>query len=207
MAAPRSPDRVRASQTPGAFVLVVGPSGVGKDSLIGYARDRLAGASWISFPRRYVTRAPGDGSEDHLPISEADFQAGVATGRFAVHWRAHGLGYGLPAAIDEGLAGGQVVVCNVSRTTIAASRQKYPSILVVTVTAAPRVLTERLAGRGRESADEIEARLSRRVEPFADWGEAVEIDNSGPLEIAGAAFLRLLLELRMRAQEPAVRPG
>ena len=57
------------------LVLIVGPSGVGKDALISYCRSRLAGGEAVVFPRRTITRAAGDGSEDHDTVSEAERRA------------------------------------------------------------------------------------------------------------------------------------
>ncbi len=102
----------------GGFVLVVGPSGAGKDTLIGLARERLSGDPRFLFARRVVTRAASRW-EDHDTLDEALFDAACAGGRFALAWRAHGLGYALPGACLEAARAGQVVVCNVSRAVIA----------------------------------------------------------------------------------------
>ena len=41
---------------PGWLVLIVGPSGAGKDTLIKIARRNLANEGRVKFPRRVVTR-------------------------------------------------------------------------------------------------------------------------------------------------------
>lgn len=182
----------------GAFVAVVGPSGVGKDSVIAHARRALVGEDWLRFPRRLVTRPPGDPSEDHVPIDAAAFERQAAAGLYAAHWRAHGLAYALPAAIDDDLAAGRIVVANVSRSVVEALDRRYGGIVAVTIGAAPAVLAERLARRGRESAAEIAERLARRVEAPVAATAVVAIDNSGPLPAAGEAFVALLRRLRLR---------
>lgn len=180
----------------GAFVAVVGPSGAGKDSIIAHARRALAGEDWLRFPRRLVTRPPGDASEDHVPIDAATFERQAAAGLYAAHWRAHGLSYALPAAIDEDLAAGRIVVANVSRAVVEELDRRYGGVVAVTITAAPAVVAERLARRGRESAAEIAERLARRVEAPVAASAAFAIDNSGPLSVAGEAFVALLRRLR-----------
>jgi len=180
------------SVVPGRLVLVTGPSGVGKDSLLDGARAALAHRSDIVFPRRLVTRAPGLGGEDYIAISEADFAARAAGGDFALHWPAHGLHYGIPAAIDADLAAGRQVVVNVSRAVIDAARRKYPGLLVLAINASPDVLRRRLQARGRETPAEIEERLQRAAAYRLDGPDVVQLNNDGPLAEGVARFVALL---------------
>ena len=177
----------------GTFVAVVGPSGVGKDSLIGFARARLEASGRVVFVRRVVTRLADGGSEDHDSMDEAAFTEAEAAGQFALSWAAHGLRYGLPIALEADLAAGRVVVANLSRRVIPALMLRYPDALVVAVTADREVIARRLAGRGRETAESIQQRLDRSVGDGLP-ASTVQIDNSGPLEVAGAQFTRLLLD-------------
>src|SRR5450756_1114872 len=84
---------------PGRLVLVVGPSGAGKDTLIDAVRAACRDEAGVVFPRRVVTR-PWSAAEDHDTISDASFDQAAANGAFALWWAAHGLNYGIPAAID-----------------------------------------------------------------------------------------------------------
>lgn len=177
----------------GSFVAVVGPSGVGKDSVIDYARERLP-AGQVTFVRRVVTRDPGAGSEDHDSMDAAAFAAAEAAGAFALNWDAHGVRYGLPITLERDLAAGRVVVANLSRAIIPALVERYPTAVVVLVTAEQDVIARRLANRGRETEDSIRQRLERRVRERLP-GSTVEIDNSGALEVAGSRFVLLLQEL------------
>ena len=176
----------------GRFVAVVGPSGVGKDSLIDFARARLAHSGRVVFVRRIVTR-PANGGEDHGSLDEGAFIAAEAGGAFALSWFAHGLHYGLPIALDADLAAGKLVVANLSRRMIPALLARYPDAVVVLVTAERDVLARRLAARGRETPAAIQARLDRDIDDRLP-PDAVRIDNSGELQAAGAQFTRLLAD-------------
>jgi phosphonate metabolism protein PhnN/1,5-bisphosphokinase (PRPP-forming) len=174
----------------GTLVLVVGPSGAGKDTLIAAARTALADDPRFVFPRREVTRPAVAAVEDHESVSEAAFAMRLARGAYALSWEAHGLRYGLPASIADDIAAGRIAVCNGSRSMAKAAAARFPRTRVVLIEAAPEVRAARLAGRGRENAAEIAARL-RREAPDVPPG-ASRIDNSGALENGIAAFLNAL---------------
>lgn len=176
----------------GAFVAVVGPSGVGKDTLLAYARGRLGAGERtpVHFVRRVITR-PADGStEDHDSLSPEAFERALASGAFALSWQAHGLRYGLPESVDRHIAAGHTVVANLSRAALDALRARYRHVQVVAIAASPETLARRLAARGRESSDEVSARLARASAPARDLGGAVvSIINDGQVEDAGDALV------------------
>ncbi|UDQ90331.1 phosphonate metabolism protein/1,5-bisphosphokinase (PRPP-forming) PhnN, partial [Xanthobacter autotrophicus] len=112
---------------PGTLLLVVGPSGAGKDTLIDIARVRFAGDARVLFARRLVTRPSGTG-EAHGTLSEAEFDALLAEGRFPLSWRAHGLSYALGPEVAEVIAQGGVVVANGSRATLPEARRRFARV-------------------------------------------------------------------------------
>jgi len=188
----------------GTLILVVGPSGVGKDSIIAGATERLHGDPRVVFARRVITRPSGAGGEDHLAVSAEGFAARRAAGGFMLHWRAHGFDYGLPACLADALAGGCSVVANVSRTVVDEARRRFAPVAVVAVAASPATLAARLARRGRETAAEVERRRARdaAMTPFA---ADCTIDNDGPLSRAVARFAELVCETLDRPGEVEAR--
>jgi len=182
-----------ADERTGRLVLIVGPSGVGKDTLIAYCRSRLSDDDGVVFPRRTITRTAGDGSEDHNSVSETEFRQHADSGAFAFHWPAHGLQYGVPASIDAHIAAGRTVVVNVSRSVVDDVRERYRRVIVVSVNADREVVAGRLLERGRETAADIDRRLERGGAIAVEGPEVVELDNSGSIETAGEALLRLLI--------------
>jgi phosphonate metabolism protein PhnN/1,5-bisphosphokinase (PRPP-forming) len=176
----------------GALVLVVGPSGAGKDTLIGAAKAALADDHRFTFPRRVVTRAAMVELEDHDSVDVAEFQKQKLRGAYALDWEAHGLCYGVPAAIDSAMVAGRVVVVNTSRRVVERAIEKYPSCYVLLVTARPEIRAARLASRGRETAGEVEARLAREGAPVPDGVDPIVIDNSSSLEAGVGRFVGAL---------------
>ena len=148
---------------PGRMVLVVGPSGAGKDTLLGLARSACAGDSRIVFPRRVVTRQASQ-AEDNDELTPDAFRQALMRGEFALHWEAHGHSYALPRRIEDDIRAGRTVVINVSRTVIDAVRLAYANVVMVSITAPPEVLAERLKMRARGSDGRIEERLGRAID-------------------------------------------
>lgn len=185
MATERDPAR-------GTVIAVVGPSGVGKDSLMDFARKHFSGRADIRFVRRTITRPRDSVGEDHDAVTAEAFEALTRSGAFAVSWKAHGLGYGIPADVHDDLAAGRVVIVNGSRSALDAFSTAFPRLLVVNITARPDVLAKRLTARGRETAADIEARLKRSTEPLPPQLDTVSIDNSGELAAAGKELVRLI---------------
>ena len=97
----------------------------------------------------------------------------------------------LELALSE-LADGVTLIANGSRSALPAFAAAYPRLKVVLITARPDILAARLAARGRESADAIARRLDRAVPEIVVAADTVVIDNSGPLEEAGEAFVSVL---------------
>jgi len=121
--APTIPGHRLATIGPGRLILVVGPSGAGKDTLIGLAQAACADDSGIVFPRRVVTREASSSFEDNEQVSLDAFRKALARGDFTIHWEAHGHCYALPRAIDEDIRAGRIVIANVSRKMIDAMRR------------------------------------------------------------------------------------
>ena len=174
----------------GRLVLVVGPSGAGKDTLLRLAQAACIDDPDIVFPRRVVTRETS-AAEDNIAVSLDEFRRAREHGDFAVHWEAHGHCYALPRGINDDIRAGRTVVVNVSRTVIAALRRAYANVVVVAITAPPDVLAQRLAARGRQSDGDIAERLSRSV---GDVPAPVDVTilNSGSADYHGRQLLRVI---------------
>lgn len=173
----------------GTLHLVVGPSGVGKDTLIEAARRARPD---LVVPRRVITRPADAGGEIHSAMTPEAFRHAAEEGAFALWWRAHGLGYGIPAEMADALTAGRHVLVNVSRTVIDEARARFAPLRVLLITAPAEILACRLAGRGRESRAEIAERMARAPFSAPRGSDVTVIDNGGSPEEGAAAFLAAL---------------
>ena len=89
----------------GRLIAVVGPSGVGKDTVIA---GLCAARPGLHRVRRAITREADAGGEDFEALSLAAFEAAEAAGAYALSWRAHGLAYGIPSGVREVLGAGRM---------------------------------------------------------------------------------------------------
>ncbi|UFX43553.1 phosphonate metabolism protein/1,5-bisphosphokinase (PRPP-forming) PhnN [Bradyrhizobium sp. 41S5] len=175
---------------PGRLILLVGPSGAGKDTLLGLAKAACADDRDVVFPRRLITRQ-ASASEDNEEIGAEAFQQAAAAGDYAMHWEAHGHRYALSRAINDDIRAGRTVIANVSRMVIAGARRNYASAVVVLVTAPPDVLATRLSMRARSSDGLLAQRLARTVDESTSTPDFT-IVNSGTVEYHARQLVRII---------------
>lgn len=173
---------------PGGLVIVVGPSGAGKDSLIEGYKAKVAGHSMLMFVRRLITRPAEAGHEDHEAISYTELEKKIENGDVALSWGAHNLLYALPKSVDSHIASGGVAIANGSRRIIPHALAKYHHTLVIHITAPVEVLAHRLAQRGRETEEDIANRLRRAEMTFGSTPNVTTIENVGSLDVGVALF-------------------
>lgn len=177
----------------GTWVFVCGPSGAGKDSVIRWARDGLAGRPDIVFAQRLMTRPTAPGA-DHQGMDPARFERLRDSGGLAWHWQAHGLHYGIEARYAQQVNWGRVVVVNGSREHVSMLPTEL-NARVVQITADVGAISARLAGRGREAPEAIAGRMERNAR-LGQVPADCEISNDGELARAGrrlAGYLESLL--------------
>lgn len=167
--------------SPGIVVLMVGPSGAGKDALLQGAAGELRSDTRFVFPKRVISR-PSHDSEQHERASIDEMITAEHSGAYALSWRAHGLLYGISSQIDDAVSAGSIIVFNASRAVVVNARKRYSSVVVVYVDAPRDIRAKRLAARGRETEQKITERLAREVSTFRTTDADVVICNDGSLE-------------------------
>jgi len=163
------------------LIVVVGPSGAGKDSVL---QAWAAGVPPEVAPvpvRRVITRPADPAGEGHEPVDGAEFTRLAEGGAFAFDWHAHCLRYGVRHTALAPLAAGRWVVMNGSRAHLSTLRRVAPAARVVEITAPREVRAARLAGRAREDEAAMQARLARDT---AASHASLVVENTGDLAAA-----------------------
>lgn len=180
----------------GRLFYIMGASGAGKDTLLRGCRESSADDVRPLVAHRYITRKPDGGTESHVWLSNSEFDHRIAIDAFAMHWSANGLRYGIGREIDQWLARGAQVLVNGSRGYLDQARRRYGDTLIpVLVRVDPGQLHKRLVQRGRECADQIEARIrrARKLEQQLP-PDCLVVENNGNVEDAVSSLLTVISE-------------
>ncbi|MGA1932224.1 hypothetical protein ACH5BF_05825 [Arcobacter sp. YIC-464] len=171
------------------IVLIVGPSGVGKDTLLKGAKKELKGD--IHFVKRYITRKP-DKNEKNFFVDNFAFEILKHNSFFASTWNAHGNYYG----IAKNSIKNKVNVISISRSKVSDFEKQYEKVYTINITVSKEELRNRLLLRKRESIEEIEKRLDRSYENI-DAKNLIDFDNSKNIDESLEEFINLLKKLAL----------
>lgn len=153
----------------------------------------VAAQPGMQLVQRAITRDAEAGGEPFEPVSDAEFERRLAARDFVLNWGAHGLRYGIPVSICDQRIGARGLLVNLSRSVLRQAQDVFPDLVVVPLTAAPKVLAQRLVSRGREDAPDRTRRLEQASKPLPEGlSRVIRVDNSGALEDTVATILAQL---------------
>ena len=158
------------------LVVVSGPSGVGKSTIVAeMARRRPQVVPIVTATTRRRRPNEIDGVHYHF-LSDAAFRALIARDGLLEHANNHGHWYGTPVDQVRGiLAAGRDAILTISPEGARTVRRLVPdALLIFVMPPSMEDLAQRLRGRGSES----EASLARRREDAERWmAEAGDYDH------------------------------
>jgi len=172
---------------------LVGPSGVGKDSVLRRLKTHYYSDTQPLVAHRYITRPVRHQDENHVELTDFDFQRRSESGLFLFEWTSHGYHYGIGREIKKWLKSGNSVIVNGSRQYLPQARERYKDLVPVWMHVAEDILRQRLLERGREGEEEIETRLQRNRElAYLKPKDGVYIDNNQTIEDTIGQLLSLM---------------
>lgn len=183
-----------ADDTLAPLVVVSGPSGVGKGTIVKRALD-LSSAPWLSVSA--TTRAPRPGEEHgvhYFFVDDAEFDRLVAEDDLLEWAEFSGNRYGTPrSAVMERRRAGRPVILEIEVLGARQVRERMPDAHLLFVQPPSwDELRARLVGRGTETPEQVERRLEnarRELETVGEFDTAIVNDE---VDDAAHALLRLL---------------
>jgi len=152
----------------GKLVILAGPSGVGKTSIVHELLGQPGRELSVSVTTRPARGEEQDGVDYHF-IDDGEFQNLVAQDGLAEYAKVHDHHYGTPSGpLDDGLAGGRIVFLDIDVQGAEQIKERYPEAIAIFVLP-PSVeeLERRLTGRKTDEPGVIERRLERAREEMA----------------------------------------
>jgi guanylate kinase len=154
------------SMTPGIIVIISGPSGVGKSTIVRALRTRCGLGLTLSVSA--TTRSPRQGERDGVDyffLSQQEFRRRRDAGEFLECFEVFATGewYGtLRSEVDRGLREGRSVILEIDVQGAKQVMELRSDVISIFVQpSSTEVLESRLRGRGTESDQVIQRRLER----------------------------------------------
>lgn len=162
---------------------LVGPSGVGKDTILSHLKKNEYSDRQPVVAHRYITRPVREDDENHVELSSSDFYRRKESGLFLFDWESHGYQYAIGREVKKWRKAGLNVIMNGSRQYLQQARKTYPPLVPVWLTVSEDIMRKRLLQRGRENDEEIEIRIQRNRElSVLKPSDGVFINNDQTIE-------------------------
>jgi guanylate kinase len=179
-------------------LVVTGPSGVGKGTLIRTLRERVPG---LELSVSATTRAPRPGEEDGVDyhfLSQSEFEERLAAGDFIEHAEYAGNRYGtLRSEIGRaGRTGAKALVLEIEVQGARQVREALPGAVQVFIAPpSDEALRTRLVGRGSDEPEQIERRLAVAADELAARNEFKHVIVNDRLEEAVEELVSLVARM------------
>ena len=149
----------------GLLVIVSGPSGVGKSTIVNAMVDRLDAFLSLSMTTRPMGPKDIDG-EHYLFVNEREFKNQVKLGQMLEYAQVYDNLYGTPAEpIEQALAAGEIVILEIDVQGAHQVKQRMPEAIGILIEPpSDEVLLARLRARKREDETIIQKRFSKAQE-------------------------------------------
>jgi len=162
---------------------VMGNSGVGKDLLINFAKQKLNSAHPIIFSHRYITKRTNTLSENHIYLTPRDFKMRERKQLFSLHWESDGDCYGIGKEINYWMYQGFNVVVNGSREYLPEAIKRYKQLRPI--------LIESEADNNLQLPDNHRITKSSVLLNTSEH-DVIHISHNGQIENAAKEFISII---------------
>jgi guanylate kinase len=170
------------------LIVISGPSGVGKDSVVRSLRERDLSLHFVVTVNTRAPRADETNGVDYIFISHEEFERMKTAGELLEHAQVYNDFKGVPRQqVKEAMASGKDVLMRLDVQGAATIREEEPQALLIFITtSSEEEMVQRLEARKTESAEDLKLRIEtsrqefRRIEEF----DYVVVNEHGKLEEA-----------------------
>jgi guanylate kinase len=191
----------------GTLYIISAPSGAGKTSLVKALLERLGG---ITVSVSHTTRASRPGERngvDYHFIDKSRFEALVAAGEFLEHAQVFDNYYGTRrATLVERLEAGEDVILEIDWQGARQVFEAFPQAIKVFILPPSReALYQRLQGRGQDSGEVIQRRMTDAVSEMRHYNEYHYLVFNDDFDTALAELEALFRAQRLRREPQSLR--
>lgn len=180
---------------PGRLVVLSGPSGVGKDTVL---RELFRLDPQLRYSVSYTTRSPRPDERDGVSYSFVDaptFEAMVDRGDFLEHANVYGRSYGTSLQrVNEQVSRGDTVVLKIDVQGAARVRQRLGdrALFIFLLPPSTEELHRRLEERNTEDQRSLEVREATAVQELAEQAKYDHVVVNDDVERAAREILGLI---------------
>jgi guanylate kinase len=192
----------------GRLIVVSGPSGAGKDTLIQAALEAIPELTLIASA---TTRSPREGEvdgKDHVFLSRTEFERWIEEDRFLEWAEYSGNLYGTPKqSVEELLDSGRSVILRIELQGARQVKERRPDAVMVFVRAPSLEETRRrLEGRATETSESLESRMATAIKEVAARDEFDYEVVNGDREQARKDIIEIMERIVTGGAQSAERP-
>lgn len=193
----------------GLLFILIGPGGVGKNTLMQAVMPRFDGLTQLATATTRAIRPNETPGVHHLFISRDEFEGMIAQDALVEYEEVHpGKYYGVPRApLERAIAEGHDLIADVEISGAEKVRAEYPDHTVLIFIRPPslEVLAERMRARGESEAG-VHERMERaaREMAFIDRSDYVIENDEGAFEAAAEALYQAILTERNKRDQMAL---
>lgn len=191
----------------GNLIVISGPSGVGKSTLVKKAMAELPD---LTFSVSCTTRSPRAGEVDGVAyhfLSEEEFSAKLEAGLFLEHAGVFKHRYGtLKSEVTDRITQGKEVILDIDVQGAKQIRQaaqadetiRNAAVFILIAPPSLKALEERLTARNSESAEQLKLRLDGAAGELRNFRIYDYLVINDELESAAADLINILKSIRLR---------